>query len=105
MLFHQVRPSPGRLGQYGRQYLLDAGIWSAQPLVAANTERRRDVIRDPLFTVSDPTVAVRNLVGSTLGVRYDIINLAAFKFEYRHTRRNPTDPIVNGLFFQTSFTF
>ncbi len=60
---------------------------------------------DPLFTVSDLTVAVRNLVGSTVGVRYDIVSLAAFKFEYRHTARNPTDPIVNGLFFQTAFTF
>jgi hypothetical protein len=60
---------------------------------------------DPLFTVSDPGVAVRNLVGSTIGVRYDIINLAAFKLEYRHTARKLTDPVVNGLFFQTAFTF
>jgi hypothetical protein len=60
---------------------------------------------DPLFAVSDPTVAVRNLAGSTVGARYDIVSLAAFKFEYRHTARNPTDPLVNGLFFQTSFTF
>jgi hypothetical protein len=60
---------------------------------------------DPLFAVSDPTVAVRNLAGSSVGVRYDIVSLAAFKFEYRHTARNPTDPVVNGLFFQTSFTF
>ena len=60
---------------------------------------------DPLFTVSDPTVAVRNLLGSTVGARYDIVNLAAFKVEYRRTARNPTNPIVNGLFLQTSFTF
>src|SRR5205807_5299788 len=60
---------------------------------------------DPLFTVSDLTVAVRDLVGSTVGVRYDIINLAAFKFEYRHTKRTLADPIVNGLFLQTAFTF
>lgn len=60
---------------------------------------------DPLFTVSDLTVAVRNLAGSTVGVRYDIVSLAAFKLEYRHTARNPADPVVNGLFFQTSFTF
>jgi hypothetical protein len=60
---------------------------------------------DPLFTVSDPTVAVRTLVGSTVGVRYDIINLAAFKIEYRHTARRLTDPVVNGIFVQTSFTF
>ena len=60
---------------------------------------------DPLFNVPDLTVAVRNLTGSTVGVRYDITNLAAFKGEYRHVKRLPTDPIVNGVFFQTSFTF
>jgi hypothetical protein len=45
------------------------------------------------------------LVGSTAGVRYDISDFAAFKWEYRHTKRGPTDPIVNGVFAQTSFTF
>jgi len=60
---------------------------------------------DPLFTVADLTVAVRDLMGSTVGIRYDITNLAAFKGEYRHTVRTVTDPTVNGLFFQTSFTF
>jgi len=40
-----------------------------------------------------------------VGIRYDITNLAAFKGEYRHTVRTVTDPTVNGLFFQTSFTF
>jgi hypothetical protein len=60
---------------------------------------------DLLFAVSDPTVAVRALTGSTVGVRYDITSLAAFKGEYRHTSRTVTDPIVNGFFFQTSFTF
>lgn len=60
---------------------------------------------DPLFTLSDNSVAVRDLTGSTFGVRYDITNLAAFKGEYRHTTRKPSDPHVNGLFFQTSFTF
>jgi hypothetical protein len=59
---------------------------------------------DPLFT-GDNSVAVRPLTGSTFGVRYDITNLAAFKGEYRHTTRKPDDPHVNGLFFQTSFTF
>jgi hypothetical protein len=62
-------------------------------------------LSDPLFTVSDPTVAVRDLSGSTIGARYDIVSLAAFKVEYRHTARRPTDPVVNGLFLQTSFTF
>jgi len=48
---------------------------------------------------------VNDLTGSTVGVRYDITSLAAFKGEYRHTVRKITDPIVNGLFLQTSFTF
>lgn len=60
---------------------------------------------DPLFAVSDPAVAVRDLNGSTAGLRYDIINLAAFKAEYRRVRRTPTEPAVNGFFAQTSFTF
>jgi len=61
---------------------------------------------DVLFTVtSQPAPLVNDLTGSTVGVRFDITNLAAFKGEYRHTSRRVTDPIVNGLFFQTSFTF
>jgi hypothetical protein len=47
---------------------------------------------------------VPNLAGSTAGVRYDISNFAAFKFEYRNQRRVGI-PRVNGLFAQTSFTF
>jgi hypothetical protein len=58
---------------------------------------------EPLFSV--PDFAVPDLVGSTAGVRYDISDFAAFKWEYRHTKRGPTDPIVNGVFVQTSFTF
>jgi hypothetical protein len=46
-----------------------------------------------------------DLVGSTLGLRYDITNYAAFKSEYRHDQRQPTEPSVNGLFLQTDFTF
>ncbi len=61
---------------------------------------------DPLFSIgSQPAPVVNDLTGSTVGVRYDITSLAAFKGEYRHTVRKITDPIVNGLFFQTSFTF
>jgi len=61
---------------------------------------------DVLFTVSSqPAPVVNDLTGSTVGVRYDITSLAAFKGEYRHTTRKVTDPIVNGFFFQTSFTF
>src|SRR5437867_2520325 len=42
---------------------------------------------DPLFTVADLTVAVRDLTSSIVGVRYDISSLAAFKGEYRHSAR------------------
>ncbi len=55
---------------------------------------------------SDPTlVDVLDLSGSTLGVRYDITNFAAFKGEYRNSRHGVTQPRVNGAFFQTAFTF
>jgi hypothetical protein len=61
---------------------------------------------DPLFTVSSqPAAQVMDLTGSTVGVRYDITSLAAFKGEYRHTERRFTQPAVNGFFLQTSFTF
>jgi len=43
--------------------------------------------------------------GSTVGIRYDISNFAAFKSEYRYFRRLTSEPRVNGVFFQTSFTF
>jgi hypothetical protein len=48
---------------------------------------------------------------SILGVRYDISNFAAFKLEYRYLNsqpargEHPEQPAVNGLFFQTAFTF
>jgi hypothetical protein len=48
---------------------------------------------------------------SILGVRYDISNFAAFKLEYRFLNSqpargsHPAEPAVNGLFFQTAFTF
>lgn len=61
---------------------------------------------DPLFTTaSQPAPTVTDLTGSTVGVRYDISNFAAFKAEYRHTARRATDPVVNGFFLQTCFTF
>jgi hypothetical protein len=61
---------------------------------------------DPLFTTtSQPAPTVTDLTGSTVGVRYDITNFAAFKAEYRHTARRATDPVVNGVFLQTCFTF
>ena len=58
---------------------------------------------EPLF--SFPDFEVKDLVLSTAGIRYDISDFAALKWEYRHTKRGPTDPIVNGAFVQTSFTF
>jgi hypothetical protein len=55
---------------------------------------------------SDPTlVDVLDLSGSTLGVRYDITNYAAFKGEYRNSTHGVDQPRVNGAFFQTAFTF
>ena len=47
---------------------------------------------------------VSSLAGSTAGIRYDLTNFAALKFEYRNQRR-PGIPRINGLFAQTSFTF
>jgi len=54
------------------------------------------------FTPMPSTV---DLVGSTVGVRYDITNYAAFKGEYRNSRHGVGEPRVNGTFFQTAFTF
>jgi hypothetical protein len=48
---------------------------------------------------------VPNLVGSVVGLRYDISSFAAIKAEYRNQRRAPGQPRVNGGFLQTSFTF
>jgi hypothetical protein len=48
---------------------------------------------------------VADLVGSLVGVRYDITNYAAFKGEYRNFRQGAGEPRVNGAFFQTAFTF
>src|SRR5437879_3391824 len=55
---------------------------------------------------TDPTLLdVLDLSGSTVGVRYDITNYAAFKGEYRNSRHGVNEPRVNGAFFQTAFTF
>lgn len=51
------------------------------------------------------TALTQDLVGSTLGVRYDITSYAAFKTEYRRTKHGVDEPYVNGVFFQTAFTF
>lgn len=50
-------------------------------------------------------------VESIVGIRYDISTFAAFKMEYRYMAYhpeqgvNPAMPAVNGIFFQTAFTF
>jgi hypothetical protein len=59
---------------------------------------------EPVWDITT-TSSVVDLVGSTLGVRYDITNYAAFKGEYRSTRHGVDEPRVNGAFFQTAFTF
>ncbi|HEX2714877.1 MAG TPA: hypothetical protein VHM88_22035 [Candidatus Acidoferrales bacterium] len=58
---------------------------------------------EPIFHLAGNTVL--NLVGSTVGLRYDISEYAAFKGEYRNVRRLAGEPRINGLFIQTSFTF
>lgn len=63
---------------------------------------RYEYIHTPL---SEQVFTNLDLSGSTLGLRYDITNYAAFKIEYRNTRRLETDPRVNGVFLQTAFTF
>ena len=55
--------------------------------------------------LSEQVLTNQDLVQSILGVRYDITNYASFKSEYRYFKRLPTDPWVNGVFFQTDFTF
>jgi hypothetical protein len=59
---------------------------------------------EPIWDFST-TPSVVDLVGSTVGVRYDITNFAAFKGEYRNSRHGVNEPNVNGAFFQTAFTF
>jgi hypothetical protein len=55
--------------------------------------------------LSEQVFTNQDLVGSIVGVRYDITNYAAFKAEYRNSKREISNPRVNGLFFQTAFTF
>jgi len=54
---------------------------------------------------STGTPLVEDLVGSTVGVRWDITNFACFKGEYRKSRQSTGLPSVNGSFFQSAFTF
>jgi hypothetical protein len=46
-----------------------------------------------------------NVRKSTLGIRYDISDFAAFKAEYRNGRGNPLPQRSNALALQTAFTF
>jgi hypothetical protein len=55
--------------------------------------------------LSEQVFGNQDLVGSTIGLRYDITNYASFKGEYRKTKRETGDPTINGVFFQTDFTF
>jgi len=59
---------------------------------------------EPVWDITG-TPSVLDLVGSTVGLRYDITNYAAFKGEYRHSRPGAGEPTINGAFFQTAFTF
>jgi hypothetical protein len=55
---------------------------------------------------ADPVFAgVPNLVGSTLGVRYDVSTYVAIKSEVRVRRRVSDQPSTSGLFVQVCFTF
>lgn len=53
----------------------------------------------------EPVFGVFDVRTSTVGLRFDAADFAAFKGEYRRTRRQPQDPRVNGFLLQTSFTF
>lgn len=58
---------------------------------------------DPVF--NPPVDPLPSLAGWLIGVRYDFTSYAALKMEYRHARRFPHQPRVNGLFLQSSLTF
>jgi hypothetical protein len=61
--------------------------------------------------LSEQVFMHQDQVESILGLRYDISSYATFKAEYRNTKSQPgvlgllAEPAVNGLFFQTAFTF
>jgi TolA-binding protein len=59
---------------------------------------------EPVWDV-EGIASVTDLVGSLVGVRYDITSYAAFKGEYRGFRQGMGEPRVNGAFLQTAFTF
>ena len=61
--------------------------------------------------LSEQVFTYQPQVESIFGLRYDISSFAAFKSEYRYSASHPAHaghpavPAVNGLFFQTAFTF
>lgn len=61
--------------------------------------------------LSEQVFTYQPQVESLVGLRYDISSFAAFKSEYRYSASHlaqgghPAMPAVNGLFFQTAFTF
>jgi hypothetical protein len=60
--------------------------------------------QEPVWDITG-TSSVVDLVGSLVGVRWDITNFACFKGEYRRFRQATGLPSVNGVFFQSAFTF
>ena len=70
----------------------------AHPLKPYARYEKRDVAAgEPVFTFPDLQVV-------TAGVRFDVVELAAFKAEYRNELADGSGR-VNALLFQTSFTF
>jgi hypothetical protein len=61
--------------------------------------------------LSEQVFTHQDQVESIFGLRYDISSYATFKTEYRNTKSQPgvlglpAEATVNGLFFQTAFTF
>jgi hypothetical protein len=61
--------------------------------------------------LSEQVFTHQDQVESIFGLRYDISSYATFKTEYRNTKSQPgvlgvpAAATVNGLFFQTAFTF
>ena len=78
-------------------YRLPAPVQQLKPYY--RFERINIAATDPIFNT------VPKLVGSTMGVRYDITTFAAIKTEVRIRRRDPNLPRANGWFFQVAFTF
>jgi hypothetical protein len=60
--------------------------------------------QEPVWDITG-TPSVEDLIGSLVGVRWDITNFACFKGEYRKFRQATGTPSVNGAFLQSAFTF